>query len=324
MLPFALVGFVACGLALLPARRTSRSGAPAWPARRDPRLAVLSVLGGWFLVEAALLSLSKGIVHPYYVSALAPGAAAMAGVGLGAFTELARRGLSDWRRALAPVAVLATVAAQVVLLHREHYLQWFIPVLLGGGTLGAAVALALPRYAPAALVATFCLLLVAPTGYATTTWLAPVEGTFPTAGPRQASGAGGVGVAGEALHRDRALLAYVSGHGPGSRWGLFTDASETAAPFILLGSNAGSLAGYSGTDPALDGQRLARLVARGQARYVVLGGEFSSRGGNRATVAVLRACREVPAPVWGGAGFFNSLVLFDCAGRERELGAASG
>jgi hypothetical protein len=33
--------------------------------RRDPRLAVLLVLGGWFLIEAAVLSLSKGIVHPY-------------------------------------------------------------------------------------------------------------------------------------------------------------------------------------------------------------------------------------------------------------------
>ena len=39
------------------------------------------MLGGWFLVEAVVLSLSKGIVHPYYVSALAPGTGAMAGAG---------------------------------------------------------------------------------------------------------------------------------------------------------------------------------------------------------------------------------------------------
>jgi len=35
---------------------------------------VLIVLGGWFLTEAIVLSASKGIVHPYYISALAPGA----------------------------------------------------------------------------------------------------------------------------------------------------------------------------------------------------------------------------------------------------------
>ena len=56
---------------------------------QDPRLATTLVLGGWFLVEAVVLSLSKGIVHPYYVSALAPGAAAMAGAGAVAFVQLA-------------------------------------------------------------------------------------------------------------------------------------------------------------------------------------------------------------------------------------------
>ena len=58
------------------ARRCSTAPRRAEPARmrsrRDPRLAALLVLGGWFVVEAVVLSLSKGIVHPYYVSALAP------------------------------------------------------------------------------------------------------------------------------------------------------------------------------------------------------------------------------------------------------------
>ncbi len=63
----------------------------------------LIVLGGWFLVEAAVLSLSKGIVHPYYVSALGPGAAAMIGGGAVAFVELGRR--RGLRLALIPIAV---------------------------------------------------------------------------------------------------------------------------------------------------------------------------------------------------------------------------
>ena len=41
--------------------------------RRDMRLAALLAMGGWFLTEAVVLSVSKGIVHPYYISALAPG-----------------------------------------------------------------------------------------------------------------------------------------------------------------------------------------------------------------------------------------------------------
>ncbi len=87
MLPFALFGLFAIALTLVDRRR--EESPPR--GRRDPRLALLLVLGGWFLVEAAVLSLSKGIVHPYYVSALAPGTGAMAGAGALAFVELAAR-----------------------------------------------------------------------------------------------------------------------------------------------------------------------------------------------------------------------------------------
>jgi 4-amino-4-deoxy-L-arabinose transferase-like glycosyltransferase len=280
------------------------------------------VLGGWFLVEAAVLSLSKGIVHPYYVSALAPGAAAMAGAGVAAFSRLALGRRADWRRLLAPAAVAGTVAAQIVLLHRAHYLHWFVPVLLIGGTLAVAALLWVRRAAPWAVAATLGLLLVAPTAYAATTWRKPVEGTFPAAGPRKASGRGGIGLSAKDVRRDHLLLNYVRGHRPGTRWSVLMDASNTAAPLILLGSNAGAMAGYSGTDPVLDGPGLARLVARDEARYVVLGGEFSTRGGNRATAAVIRACRGLPPEAWQGTPLYlHGLVLFDCAGRERALAA---
>ncbi len=325
MLPFAFFGLLGVAVALLSGVPDSAPSPTATEGavRHDPRLAGLIVLGGWFLVEAAILSLSKGIVHPYYVSALAPGTAAMAGAGAVALTELERRGRLDWRRMLAPVAILTTVAAQVVLLNREHYMLWFVPVLLAGGALATCVMLLLRRLAPWAMAGSVCLLLIAPTAYASTTWLAPVEGTFPAAGPTQAIGAGGVGIGGADLRRVRSLIRYVNAHGAGSRWAVFADAATTAAPLTLLGLRAGSLAGYSGTDPAIDGRGLARLVATGQARYVVLGGEFSSRGGNRATAAVLRSCLELSPAVWGGAPLsVQGLVLFDCAGRGRELSAS--
>ena len=112
-------------------------------------------------------------------------------------------------------------------------------------------------------------------------------------------------------------------NGTGSRWGLFTDAAPTAAPYILLGLNAGAIAGYSGTDPVLDGPGLARMVAARQARYVVLGGEFASRGGNRATAAVLQACQIVAPRLWHGPEISPyGLALFDCAGRERALASS--
>jgi hypothetical protein len=81
--------------------------------------------------------------------------------------------------------------------------------------------------------------------------------------------------------------------------------------------------GYSGTDPAVDGPRLARLVADGEARYVLLGGEYSLRGGNRATRAVLKACGELAPSAWHSpVPYPFGLVLFDCAGHEKALAAA--
>ncbi len=313
LLPFALFGALALALLALLER-------PPEERFDRPRLAVALVLGGWFLVEAAVLSLSKGIVHPYYVSALAPGTGAMVGAGAAALVTLAHGRRRALGLALVAFAVATTAIAQAVLLHREQYMQWFVPVLLVGAGAGLCALLALRRLTAPALAATLLLLLVAPAAYSATTWLAPAQGTFPAAGPRHTAGGGAYGINAKDLAIDAALAAYVSTHHSGSRWALLTVASSTAAPMMLFGLDAGALGGYSGTDPALDGPGLARLVARRQARYVLLGGEYSLRGGNRATKAVLRACREMVPSEWNSPlGYPLGFVLFDCAGHERAL-----
>jgi 4-amino-4-deoxy-L-arabinose transferase-like glycosyltransferase len=328
LLPFAIFGLLALTwqvLAPLPGQQTLGRSRD----RRDPRLAALLVLGGWFAVELVVLSYSKGIVHPYYISALAPAAAAMVGAGVSAFVDFARpiedrrdpRSASDPRLLLLVPAVVGTVAAQIVILEQQDYLQWFIPFLIAGAVLGL-IAVAVRRLALPALTFVLAVLLVAPTAYATTTWLAPVEGTFPAAGTHEASGFGLYGVEEKTMRENRKLVAYVDGHQPASRWSVLADASPTAAPLILLGSPAGALGGYGGSDPVLDGRGLARLIARGQARYVVLGGAYADRGGNAATAAVLHDCPQVPHEAWHGpVPGPRVLVLFDCLGRESALEA---
>jgi 4-amino-4-deoxy-L-arabinose transferase-like glycosyltransferase len=351
MLPFALFGLLSLALLLLldglrRRRLRHRATAPADPidlesaaaapdaavgaeselaGRRDRRLTTLLVLGGWFAVEAVVLSLSKGIVHPYYVSGLAPGTGAMAGAGVLALVQLARgRGSRRiWGLLLMVCAVAGTVAVQIVLMQREHYMEWFVPVLVAGAAVGVCAFFALRRLAVPALALTFLLLLVAPTAYSATTWLAPAEGTFPAAGPHHDPGAGAYGVNARDEGIDRAIADYVSTHEPGSRWALLTVASDTASPMMLFGLPAGAIGGYSGTDPAVDGPRLAQMVARGEARYVLLGGEYSLRGGNLATHAVLKACKELAPSAWHSpVPYPFGLALFDCAGHEHALTAA--
>jgi 4-amino-4-deoxy-L-arabinose transferase-like glycosyltransferase len=299
--------------------------------RRDPRVAYGIVLGGWMLTEAVILSASKGIVHPYYISAIAPGTAAMAGIGVVAIARLCTGRIAIVGLLLAALAVLGTLAAELAQMHREHYLVSFEPVLLAFGAvlLGVLVVLVLLRRARlrapgtlAALAALLLVLLFVPARYAATTWLAPVESTFPAAGPTQAAGHGGIGLNAEDEAITKAVLRYVHSHDPTPRFELLTVASDTSAPFILLGMKAGALGGYSGVDPVLDGAGLARLVARREARYVMLGGEYSTRGGNGATHAVLAHCRELDPAEWSSPVHYPyGLVLFDCRGHERELAA---
>ena len=303
----------------------SREG---WWKRLDrPRLALLIVFGGWLVIEAAVLSLSKGIVHPYYVSALGPGVAAMFGAGAYAFARFATR--RDWRLLLLAGAAAATVPAQLALLHRDHYMSWFEAPLIAATVVTVALVGLLSlvpsvrRTAPAAIALVLGVLLIAPGVYAASNWLAPVQSTFPAAGPRAAAGPGGYGVDTEHVAVDRALLRYVASHGQGSRWSVLADASNTASPMILLGSDAGSLGGFSGTDPALDGPGLGAYVRGGQARYVLLGGEFSTRGGTKATEAVQQACRVVHTRSWLPRPLQpDGLILFDCAGRASRLAAS--
>lgn len=322
LLPLSLGGAIAL-LALIASawrRRAQRNGGGA-RGRRDLRLAGLLVLGGWFAVEAVLLSLASGIVHPYYTSALGPGACAMAGAGAVAFADLLRVD-RRWSLLLA-ATIVASVATQIVLLDRSEYMQWLLPILVVTGVASIAIAVSARTWTLWALCGTVAVLLAAPTGFAAATWGAPVQSTFPVAGPWGAAGYGGIGLPPAEVPTFKRLLRYLRHHRPTKRFTVLTVSSVTAAPLILWGSKAASLAGYSGTDPALSAGGLAHLVQRREARYVLLGGPYSSRGGNGATAATLKACRMVPARAWGSVyNALGSLVLYDCAGRAAALWAA--
>jgi hypothetical protein len=221
---------------------------------------------------------------------------------------------------------VGTVAAQLVLLREDQrYMHWFWPLLIAGAVAGTVAILLLSsrRRGPAAAIAmalTLGLLLIVPAVYAASTWQFRVEATFPAAGPHAAGGYPGVGVDADSTRVTKALLAYLRTHHPGKRYIVLTEASDTAAPMILLGYDAAAMGGYSGYDPALDGRQLAEMIRRGEARYAVLGGAYAERGGNAASTAVLHACRVIPGAAWQPPPANpNALLLFDCKGREAEL-----
>ena len=310
LVPLALMGMVALGLVVR--------------ARDDRRAAGLYVLGGWLLVELLTLDFSAGIVHPYYASALGPGVAAMAGAGAVALASLLRatrgnRALSGY--VLVVLAVAGTVAVQLVLINREGYPLWWRLPLVALCVVGVvAIPLARSR-AGWALAVALGALLVAPMLYSFTVWLAPVDGTFPTAGPYNHAGYGGLDTSPADLRADRGLVDYLTANGATRPYALLTQSSDQAAPLILLGLQASALGGYGASDPAMSNTQLASLVAGERARYVLISGPYADRGGNTAETAARLVCLEVPEGVWAppGSPSLGGSFLVDCAGRAPQL-----
>ncbi|MGD1051262.1 MAG: glycosyltransferase family 39 protein [Solirubrobacteraceae bacterium] len=310
LVPLALIGMIALGVA---ARR-----------RRDRRTALALVLGGWFLVELLALDFSAGIVHPYYGSALGPGVAAMVGAGAVTLASLVRA--TEARRAavayvLAVLGVAGTVAVQIVLIDREGDPVWWRIPLVALCLLALVAIPLLRRRAGWAVAVAVGALLVAPMAYSFSVWLAPVDGTFPTAGPYNHAGYGGLNVAPADEQADRGLLSYLREHGATGRYPLLTQSSDLAAPLILLGLRASAEGGYGAGDPALSNSQLAALVDGHQARYLLISGPYSDRGGNSAETAARLVCPEVPQELWapGLPSLEGGSFLVDCAGRAADL-----
>jgi 4-amino-4-deoxy-L-arabinose transferase-like glycosyltransferase len=181
-----LLGFaVVSGLAILLATRLRRA---------DARSGWLLAVGGAFLTTAVLFSAASGIFHPYYVSLLAPFAAALFGAGVAQLLDGSLRA-----RVFAPVALAAGVATELVVLHQYvGQLSWLPPVLIAVCVLAALALAALgsPRLRAAAAGAAVIALLLAPSVWAVDTLGHATNGTFPEGGPanvQTASGAAGFG-----------------------------------------------------------------------------------------------------------------------------------
>lgn len=180
-----LLGFAAvAGIALLVSTRLRA---------RDQRSGWLLAVGGAFATTAVLFSFAGGIFHPYYVSLLAPFAAALFGAGVG----MLLRGQVN-PRIWGPLAIAAGVIVELVVLSRYPGELAWLPALLIGVGAACALALALLRARAAriaAVAASAGVLLLAPGIWAVDTLSYATSSTFPAGGPQSASvqGPGGFG-----------------------------------------------------------------------------------------------------------------------------------
>jgi hypothetical protein len=160
--------------------------------RTDRLRASLLLWGGWTVVSALVFSLMQGIFHQYYTVALAPGIAAL--VGIGAAQLWQRRDVLAARAGLAAVVLLTAGWAWVLLDRAPEFVPWLRWVVVALGVVGAGLLL-LPRrtgvIATVALTAAVVSGLLGPAAYAVQTVATAKTGSIPLAGPSTGGGFGG-------------------------------------------------------------------------------------------------------------------------------------
>ncbi|MEU9268230.1 glycosyltransferase family 39 protein [Streptomyces sp. NPDC048251] len=201
LIPFAAIALVA-GLVL-------RGLAP----RTDARRAALMLWGGWFVLHYLTFALAEGTFHPYYVTAMAPGIAALTGAGGVMLYNAFRNGSAavevpptersrDWGMGWAlPAAVAASSVWAVVLLQRvsgSGTLYTVAEVVAGVAGAASVIGLLIARFSKrqrlmgVAALAAVVALLAGPAAYSASAATSSTNGTNPTAGP-STGGMGGMG-----------------------------------------------------------------------------------------------------------------------------------
>jgi len=284
----------AAGLALL---------AGVWATRHRPRTdrlrAGLLLWGLWTVIDVAVFSLMGGVMHPYYVVALAPGIAALVGMGWARLWEAPAK---PWSAGAAGLAVVLTGGLAYALLARSPgWVPWLRAAVLAGSIAVALglVALACSRRSPGfggraviALSATgLALALAGPAAYAGQAVTTPRSGGDPLAGPstpRTGPGAafgpgppiGGPAAAPDGRRARRggpgepiaapALTTYLTTHAGHTTWIAATSTATSAAGLQLAtGRPVMALGGFTGSDTAISLAGFQALVRVGRVRYLV-------------------------------------------------------
>jgi 4-amino-4-deoxy-L-arabinose transferase-like glycosyltransferase len=295
--------------------------AAAWqtrPGRRSPRHQALLFWALWLIPQLAFFSIAN-LFHRYYLEMLAPAIAALAGAGLVALWDDYRS--PGWRGWLLPIALLATAALHLYLLH--PFPDWdrrLSPIIVAATAVAAAALAGLrlahwdrkrPWQVALAALGVGALLLAPAVWGALPVWQGG-NVMLPAAGPEGAVQRRGPAGAPRA---DR-LTTYLLANRQGASFLAATFSANVAAPFILAtGQPVMAMGGFSGGDRILTVQDLERMVRDRQVRFFV----FEGNQQPDLERWIESRCRAVPPNLWQGGQAQPGLAtpgnvrgLYDC------------
>jgi 4-amino-4-deoxy-L-arabinose transferase-like glycosyltransferase len=254
----------------------------------------LILWGGWLLICLVFFSVA-GFFHNYYLATLSPALAAMVGIGFAIFTKLmehrrwlavlglctcaavtlafqfylvSQMGLkSVWIWSASALFVLAGIAFLVVLLGKRNHVVW------------EKYQVSLFRLANVLVIAALVLI---PAVWSVRTVTSNTSNMMPAAysgeqsnnggfldGGRNTLPPGGNGFGGVS----DSTLSYLQENTKDMKYLLAVPSSHMGSDLVLkTGRAVLFMGGFSGSDPVVDSNDLAKLVADGDLRYVLYGG----------------------------------------------------
>ncbi|MGW6195647.1 ArnT family glycosyltransferase [Kribbella sp. NPDC055110] len=291
LLPLALFVLVVVSVAGVRAMRREATGDRAgW-----------FLWGGWLLIHAAVFSFAKGIMHPYYTTAMAPAIAAICAAGIAVLWRWYRESVA-W--ALLPVGIAITAAWGFVLVSRDTswygWCRWAVVVIAGAAVIGLVVGRVSPVRRtvigrPAVALALSSLLLT-PGVWSIAAATVNANGNTPAAGPATAGGLPAAppivtgpagqprdgrqpqmvtigGGSGETKLTDeqRRILEYAESNGDDADIALAVNgASGAVAPFIMeTDAMVIGMGGFGGQDDVPSTNQLQDWVSDGTLRYIL-------------------------------------------------------
>jgi 4-amino-4-deoxy-L-arabinose transferase-like glycosyltransferase len=308
LLPFALISVL---LALFASRIQL-------PVESEAHKALI-LWGGWLLTCVVFFSMISGIFHSYYAIMLAPPLGAMVGIGFAQLWSWSAD--KKWAGAVLALSAAVTIGFQYFASVQYGEFSWW---MLGSGLLLGVGILLTFFQRRLAYVTILAAMVIIPLYWTVMTVTSNSNINLPTAytGSNQQGGPGGPNRpnqpgGGPGSNMNNEMLDYLQANTEGVKYLVAVPSSQNGAAYVIAtGRPVLYMGGFGGQDEVVTADDLSAMVANGELRYVLYGG---NRGGKEDIANWLKtSCSIVPdvAQVVGPAGRQGegdqTMTLYEC------------
>ncbi|MDP4119809.1 MAG: glycosyltransferase family 39 protein [Bacillota bacterium] len=272
----------------------------------------------WLLPVFLFFSFTTGTFHSYYLTMLAPPIAALSGIGLKSMWDMMKeKGYKQW---FLPIAMLINSMIELLMLiyFRGSTIITVLTIVFFILSFGGLIAMLLinnserlKKACCAAVIAGMCLV---PLAGSTAVLFVPLNGSFPAAGLELLSGDSQSSMGGLSSQStsDSLVSFLLKNKTSKQKYLLVVQNSNSAADIIIkTGQPVMSLGGFLGSDNIITLAEFKKLVASGEIRYVMTGGQGGGSSGSDIISWVEKNGKKVSSSKYGNSSSSSSSETSD-------------